>query len=200
MDDFKILQSLFSSRVRTKLLKFFLTKPETSYFIRELERKIGEDAKNISRELNNLENIGFLWSEKRGLQKFYSTKPDFFFYSELKAVFLKASGLEGLFKDVLLQLEGIEKVFMKELPSSESNESQQIKLLIVGKPDLAILNDMVNGLMGKSGRDISYRCYSQEEFDERLRMEDSYILEVIKGKKLFSRIEQINSLQQEEKT
>ena len=185
MDDFKILQSLFSSRVRTKLLKFFLTKPETSYFIRELERKIGEDAKNISRELNNLENIGFLWSEKRGLQKFYSTKTDFFFYSELKAVFLKASGLEGLFKDVLIQLEGVEKAFMKELPSSESNESQQIKLLIAGKPDLAILNDMVNDLIKRSGRDISYRCYSQEEFEDRLGMDDTYILEVSSGKKII---------------
>ena len=74
MDDFKILHSLFSSRVRTKLLHFFFTMPDSSYFIRELERKIGEDAKNISRELNNLEDIGFLWSEKRGLQKFYSIK------------------------------------------------------------------------------------------------------------------------------
>lgn len=101
MDDLDILGRLFSSRVRTKLLHFFLTMPDSSYFIRELERKIGEDAKNISRELNNLENIGLLRSEKRGLQKFYSIKADFLFYSELKAVFLKASGLEGLFKDVI---------------------------------------------------------------------------------------------------
>jgi len=185
MDDFETLCRLFSSRVRTKLLKFFLTMPQSSYFIRELERKIGEDAKNISRELNNLENIGFLRSEKRGLQKFYSTKADFLFYSELKAVFLKSSGLEGLFRDVIVQLDGIEKVFMKELPSSEDEESAQIKLIFVGKPDMAILNNTVNGLIERSGREIIYRCYSLEEFDERQRMDDSYILEVTTGEKII---------------
>ena len=181
MDDFETLCRLFSSRVRTKLLKFFLTMPESSYFIRELERKIGEDAKNISRELNNLENIGFLRSEKRGLQKFYSTKADFLFYSELKAVFLKSSGLEELFRDVIVQMDGIEKVFMKEFPSSEDGRTAQIKLIFVGKPDMAILNNAVNDLIEKSGREIIYRCYSLEEFDERLRMDDAYIVEVSDG-------------------
>jgi len=185
MDDFEVLGRLFSSRVRTKLLKFFLTMPESGYFIRELGRKIGEDAKNISRELNNLEDIGFLRSEKRGLQKFYSTKEDFLFYSELEAVFLKSSGLEGLFKDAIVQMDGIENVFMKELPSSENDESAQIKLIIVGKPDMAVLNDTINGLIERSGREISYRCYSLEEFDDRLRMDDAYILEVSAGEKII---------------
>ncbi len=185
MDDFGILCRLFSSRVRTKLLKFFLTMPESSYFIRELERKIGEDAKNISRELNNLENIGLLRSEKRGLQKFYSAKRDFLFYSELKAVFLKSSGLEGLFRDVIIQLDGIEKVFMKEFLSSEDEESAQIKLIFVGKPDMAILNNAVNDLIKRSSREVIYRCYSLEEFDERQRMDDSYILEVSAGEKII---------------
>lgn len=185
MDDFETLNRLFSSRVRTKLLQFFLTMPESSYFIRELERKIGEDAKNISRELNNLENIGLLRSEKRGLQKFYSTQADFLFYSELKAVFLKSSGLEGFFRDVFVGLDGIEKVFMKEFPSSEDEGAALIKLIFVGKPDMAILNDTVNDLIKRSGREVIYRCYSSEEFDERQRMDDSYILEVSAGEKII---------------
>lgn len=184
MDDLEILCRLFSSRVRTKLLKFFLTMPESSYFIRELERKIGEDAKNISRELNNLENIGFLRSEKRGLQKFYSTKPDFLFYSEFKSVFVKSSGLEGLCRDTFVQLDGLEKAFMKEATSSEE-EPAQIKLIFVGKPDMAILNNTVNRLIERSGREIIYRCYLQEDFDDRLRMNDAFILEVSAEKKII---------------
>ncbi len=185
MDDFETLNRLFSSRVRTKLLQFFLTMPESSYFIRELGRKIGEDAKNISRELNNLENIGLLRSEKRGLQKFYSTQTDFLFYSELKAVFLKSSGLEGLFRDAFVQLEGLEKVFMKEFPSSEDEGAALIKLIFVGKPDTAVLNDTVNDLIKRSSREVIYRCYSLEEFDERQRMDDSYILDVSAGEKII---------------
>ncbi len=185
MDDFAVLCSLFSSRVRTKLLKFFLTMPDSSFYIRELERKIEEDAKNISRELDNLENIGFLRSEKRGLQKFYSTKADFLFYSELKAVFLKSSGVEGLFREVILQLDGIEKVFMRELLASKEDERAQIKLIFVGKPDMAILNNTINSLIEKSGREIIYRCYDRDEFDERKKMGDAYIAEVSAGEKII---------------
>jgi len=69
---FKTLIPIFFFRIRTKWLKFFLTMPKSGYFIRELAINIGEDAKNISRKLNILENIGFLKSEKRELQKYYS--------------------------------------------------------------------------------------------------------------------------------
>ena len=185
MDDFEILIRLFSSRIRTKLLKFFLTMPESGYFIRELARNIGEDAKNISRELNNLENIGLLKGEKRGLQKFYSIRTEFLFYRELKAVFLKSSGLEGLFREVLGGLEGIERAYMKETLPSEGEPSAPIKLLIVGLPDMPVLNDSVNTIMERIGREIIYRCYGAEEFDERSRMDDAYIVEVSAGEKIM---------------
>ena len=82
-------------------------------------------------------------------------------------------------------MDGIEKVFMKEIPSSEDREPQQIKLIFVGKPDMAVLNNTVNDLIEKSGREIIYRCYSLDEFDKRLRMDDAYVLDVSAGKKII---------------
>ena len=67
MEDFEVLHRMFTSRIRTKLLQFFLTMPKMSYYIRELERKTGEDAKNVCRELTNLEEIGFVRSGKLAL-------------------------------------------------------------------------------------------------------------------------------------
>ena len=58
IEDFEVLHRLLTSRIRTKLLQFFLTMPKSSFYIRELERKTG-DAKNVSRELTNLKEIGF---------------------------------------------------------------------------------------------------------------------------------------------
>ena len=75
-------------------------------------------------------------------------------------------------------------MFMKEFSSSE-DESTQIKLIIAGKPDMAILNDTINDLIEKSGWEIIYRCYSLEEFDDRKRMGDDYVLEVTKGKEII---------------
>ena len=61
---------------------------------------------------------------------------------------MKSSGQEELFRDVIARIEGIENVFMKEFSSSE-DESTQIKLIIAGKPDMAILNDTINDLIEK---------------------------------------------------
>jgi predicted transcriptional regulator with HTH domain len=185
MEDFEALHRMFTSRIRTKLLQFFLTMPKSSFYIRELERKTGEDAKNVSRELTNLEEIGFLRSEKRGNQKFYTVREDFLFYPELKALFLKSSGPTGHFREMLLNIEGLEAAFLKEVTPADVEGSRSVKLLIIGRPDLSILNDSINSLMNTTGFDINYRCYSQEEFEERRRMEDLYILEVTSGKRII---------------
>ena len=185
MEDFVVLNRLFTSRVRTKLLHFFLTRPISSYYIRELERKTGEDAKNVSRELTNLEEIGFLRSEKRGNQRFYTIREDFLIYPELKALFLKSSGPTGHFREMLFNLEGLEAVFLKEVQPVGAGSSGSFKLLFVGRPDLSVLNEAVNSLMNKTGFDISYRCYGQKEFEERLRMDDAYVIESASGKRII---------------
>lgn len=185
LKDFEVLLKLLTSRVRAKLLRFFLTEPKSGYYIRELERKIGEDAKNISRELTNLEEIEFLKSEKRGNLRFFTVKEDFLFYPELKALFLKSSGPSGLFRDTLLPIKDLEAAFLKEAPPSDAESSGSLKLLFIGKPDLSVLNDSINSLMSKTGLDISYRCYGHDEFEQRRGMEDAFVIEVCSGKKIL---------------
>ena len=55
-----MVHKLFSSKVRIELLNTFFLHPEKSFYLRELERVTGEDYKNVSTELKNLESIGLL--------------------------------------------------------------------------------------------------------------------------------------------
>lgn len=185
MDDFEVLNRLFTSRIRTKLLKFFCLKPDSSHYIRELERKIEEDAKNISRELQNLEEIGFLGSERRGNLKLFSVRKDFRYKAELESLFQKSSGLKELLKEELFKHEGIKGLMLKEFHQAEE-DTGGIKLVIIGHPDRALLNESVNILMKKTGLDIDYRSYTRQEFEERKRMGDDYILEVANGEEILS--------------
>jgi len=56
----------FSSRVRIKVILFFITHPHDSLYVRELARELDEPAGAISRELVNLEKAGLLTSHMRG--------------------------------------------------------------------------------------------------------------------------------------
>lgn len=87
-----MLEDLFSSRVRVKLLEIFLTSPTQSYHSRELARITGERQNAIWRELQKLEDFGLLHSKARGNRKDYTVCKESEFYPELRRLMLKAKG------------------------------------------------------------------------------------------------------------
>ena len=60
-----MVKNPLGSRLKTKLLGWFLSHLDESFFIRQREQSIDEDSKNISRELKRLEQMGIVQSEKR---------------------------------------------------------------------------------------------------------------------------------------
>lgn len=55
-----MLEQLFGSRTRIKLLKIFLAQPHQHFFVRELTRVIGERINSVRREISNLERLGVI--------------------------------------------------------------------------------------------------------------------------------------------
>jgi hypothetical protein len=58
-----MLNKLFGSNARAKLLKQFLFNPEEKYYIRQLARDLSLQVNSIRRELENLEDLGLLSSK-----------------------------------------------------------------------------------------------------------------------------------------
>ena len=186
MKNFEIINRLFSSKLRTKLLDVFLSSPDARFYIRELERKIKEEAKNVSRELKNLEALGLLISEKQGNLKYYSVNENFFLYPELKAVIFKTTGVQGLLKEALERLKGIESAFIYgTYATGKESESSDVDIMVIGKPDLTELNEVICNLEEKLNREINYMCFDQEEFKERRKAGDAFINEVLSGEKIM---------------
>jgi len=186
MKNFEILDRLFSSKLRIKLLDVFLSSPNARFYIRELERKIKEEAKNVSRELKNLEALGLLISEKQGNLKYYSVNENFFLYPELKAIIFKTTGVLGLLKEALERLKGIETAFIYgTYATGKESESSDVDIMIIGKPDLTELNDVISDLEEKLNREINYMCFDKEEFKERRKAGDAFINDVLSGEKIM---------------
>ncbi len=186
MKNFEIINRLFSSKLRTKLLDVFLSVPDARFYIRELERKIKKEAKNVSRGLKNLEALGLLISEKQGNLKYYSVNENFFLYPELKTIIFKTTGVQGLLKDALERLKGIETAFIYgTYATGKESESSDVDIMVIGKPDLTELNEVISDLEEKLNREINYMCFDQEEFKERRKAGDAFINEVLSGEKIM---------------
>ncbi|MBM4430667.1 MAG: winged helix-turn-helix transcriptional regulator [Chloroflexi bacterium] len=86
-----MLDVLFSSRVRVKLLELFLSNPDQRYHSRELARLIGERQNAVWRELRKLEEACLLRSATRGNRKEYAIAKESPLYPNLRQLILQAS-------------------------------------------------------------------------------------------------------------
>jgi hypothetical protein len=181
----EILDRLFSSRVRIKLLEAFLGRPSPRFYIRELERLLREDVKNISRELKNLEALGLLASEMLGNQRHYSVQEDFPLYPELKGIILKTTGSQRLVREAMESLLGVEVAVLYGAGAAATLSSPDVPLdlLIIGTPDPAELRQTLLLLENKTGREINAIAFTPEEIRQRRKNRDPFLMKILDREK-----------------
>ena len=84
-----MLDLIFSSKVRRKVLALFVGNPEGEYYIREIERTTQADFRSVRLELGRLEKAGLLHSRRVANLKYYALNKDYPFYPELKSIMAK---------------------------------------------------------------------------------------------------------------
>ncbi len=90
-----ILHRLFSSKTRAQLVTTLFTEPEREYYMRELARTTGQVMATVQRELDNLEEMNLVVSQKRANAKFYRANPNHYLYQEMKSIVAKTTGGNG---------------------------------------------------------------------------------------------------------
>lgn len=181
-----MLQKLFSSKVRVELLNTFFLHPERSFYLRELERMTGEDYKNVSVELKNLEAMGLLTSSKSGNLKYFHLNPGFLIYPELKSILSKVRGAPSLLKQALADADDIEFAFIYgSFAAGTENEKSDIDLMVVGKIPLETLLKKLREPEGTLGREISPSLFSRSEIKKRLKGRDPFIGQVMAEPKIM---------------
>lgn len=171
-----MLEQLFSSRVRVKLLTTFLTNPDTRFYTRELARLLEKSPYGIQRELRRLERIGLLEAQAEANLKYYSVNKDFPIYAELKSIILKTAGMGDVLRGGLDQLGTVEEAFIYgSVAAGDEDGSSDIDLMIVGEVDLMRLSSVVSQFEDTIGREINYVVYERDELDRKLREGDAFL-------------------------
>jgi DNA-binding MarR family transcriptional regulator len=88
-----MLEFLISSASRRKVLVYLLNNQDKEFHLRELSRNIGEPAPIIKRELDKLEQIGFVFSWTAGNRRKFKVNRNFLLLPELKSLANKATGV-----------------------------------------------------------------------------------------------------------
>lgn len=179
------LTHLFTSRVRIKLLTFFLSRPQARAYIRQLARETGENVRNVIRELQNLQAMGLLSSERVGNLKYYTPNPRFPLYEELRGIVAKSVGVVGRVQGFVQQLAGVQRAFLYgSYVKGTDAVTSDIDLVLVGQADLREVNRRLGPIEAELRREINYLIYQPLEF-ERKRRKDPFLKDVLAGPVLW---------------
>ncbi len=189
-----MLENIFGSRTRFKLLKLFLTHPGEYFFVRELTRRTEEKLNSIRRELANLEDIGLIKAEDKikldpqkdtkEKRKYYTVNLDFVLYEEFKNLILKSRLL--LEKTLAKEIKNLGKVkFLVLSGIFVDDKNSKTDLLIVGSIDRQKLDALVKKLEKNFEQDIRYTIMPTTEFNYRNQVTDKFLFEILEGRNII---------------
>lgn len=89
-----MLETIFGSKLRAKVLAHLFTHTDDRFYVRQLTALIAEDSTNVSRELARLENTGILVSTAEGKQKYYQANRKSPVFKQIKGLMTQMNLLE----------------------------------------------------------------------------------------------------------
>lgn len=182
-----MLEELFVSRVRVKILQLFLTEPQESLFhVREIVRRVDEEINAVRRELSRMEKYNMVLSEWRANRRLYHFRKDYIFYRELLSLVAKTSGLGGNLVKNKAKLGKIKFAFITtSFLKGGSSNTEDVNLLVVGSIVLPELQSIIADEQAKREQEINYSFMDESEFNFRVKRRDPFILRVLLQSKIM---------------
>lgn len=192
-----MLEKLFGSKARVKILKLFLLHPLEKFYIRQLSRDLKLQLNSVRRELENLENFGILTSDIKGEEaldnnqetsggqekKYFRANANFVLFDEIKALIVKAQILYE--KDFVHKLQSIGKVKLLVLTGIfVNNPTSLIDILIVGKINKIKLVKLIRELEIELGKEINFTIFDPREFKYRRDITDIFLYGILDNRKM----------------
>ena len=172
---------LTKSKTRTDLLTLFFLNPETSYYLRELERRFGYSPGLLSRELKMLTGEDILERDARTREVFYKINKMHPLFHEIKGIVEKTAGVPKRLSDGLKKIKEIKQAYLYgSAANGKMVTRSDIDLLLVGK-ETELFRKLLKRLETRFGRTINATTYSEEEFAKKRRNKSEVLYEVMKS-------------------
>jgi len=182
-----MIDALFGSKTRVKLLHLFLNNPGKAFYVREITRLIDEQINSVRRELANMMTVGIVASDSADNKLYYEVNQRYEYYVPLRAIFgdqvaatIADKATEVAWHKEIKQLPGIRLAVISGVLVDGSTSA--IDVLIVGNTPPVKLKKTIKDIEKAEGRELNYSTLSHEEFYYRLSVRDKFITEILNGK------------------
>ncbi len=189
-----MIEQLFGSKTRVKLLQLFLANPGRSFYVRELTRKIDEQINSVRRELSNLLAIGIIKSESKSdstnNKLYYEINQGYKHFKALQSIFSVEIPQQDISTasqgDLLKRLQAVGSfdviIATGVLVGQRAGEAD---LLLVGSTNKQKLEKLMKTVELEEGNPVRYTVIPESEFTYRLDIKDRFIITALTGKHII---------------
>lgn len=183
-----MIDALFGSKTRVKLLHLFLNNPGKSFYVREITRLIDEQINSVRRELANMLSVGVITSDTADNKLYYAVNQRYEHYVPFRAIFaddkMEASTeqkqSDAAWHHLIENLTGLRLGLLAGVLVKGSTTS--VDLLLVGNLSPIKVKNAIKQVEKFEARELNYSVLSYDEFYYRLSVRDRFITEILNGK------------------
>lgn len=186
-----MIDALFGSKTRVKLLHLFLNNPGQSFYVREITRKIDEQINSVRRELSNMLEVGVITSDSSDNKLYYQVNQRYDYYIPLRAIFgdnissqvvavIPPETANNDYNNAIRSIPNLSLALLSGVLVKGSRTS--IDVVLVGNLASTKVKAAIKVIEDGEGRDINYTVLSYDEFYYRLSIRDRFITEIVNGK------------------
>lgn len=187
-----MIEQLFGSKTRVKLLQLFYSNPNRSFYVREITRKIGEQINSVRRELSNLLNIGIITSDNTNNKLYYEVNQKYEYFEPLQQIF--GGGVKSNTPAAKIVTEE-EEAMASDLKSVgridlavytgqfTRDETAGVDVLIVGDINTNALQKYIEQLESSENKSLRYTVMSLPDFRYRQQIRDRFAMAIARSKK-----------------
>ncbi len=176
----QMLKSLFSSSIRADVLSLLLNSPDEKFYVREIAKLLRKNPSGVKRELDNLEKMGIVVSEKVANLKYFQAEKDSPLFSELKNLITKSLGLPGAIKAVI-RASGAKAAFIYG-PYAEGEDVDTVDLFVIGASPAVAKG--LKDLEKKFSQNINWTLMDEDEYKAKRRKKDAALKRLLSGRRI----------------
>ena len=186
----EILDKLFGSTTKVRLMRLFLLNPERDFSFDEVTSRTMTVAKEVKKELEILTKIGLINRAKVARRETPESRPKqtqvwllnskFIYLSELQSFLINANLVKH--SEILKRLSRTGKIKCVVIAGVFMNEWDEVPLdlLIVGDSvRKSGLESVIKRLEAEVGRDLKYAIFETADFTYRMTMYDKLVREIL---------------------
>ncbi|MBU3896347.1 MAG: nucleotidyltransferase domain-containing protein [Nanoarchaeota archaeon] len=175
-----MLEELFSSKARVKILELLIFKQEQLH-IREIARRIDVSAPYVIKELNKLKKLNLVAESRIANMKLYRINKASPIYEPLKIIFMRTENLGKHLNETLKNKNMKYALIYGSFASGRETEKSDIDLLIIGSIKQSDIIDAISGFERKMLREVNYIIWTEKELEKRIKEKHHLLVDIAKN-------------------